>query len=78
MTQMNSYLCLDAVQASAPKHMAPPQLHLSVVNLIAVLHLLQLLLRDLLPLRAMPRRLQELQPAGGDAGDQLRGRSINI
>lgn len=78
MTQMNSYLCLDAVQATAPKHVAPPQLHLSVVNLIPVLHLLQLLLRDLLPLRAVPCCLQELQPAGGDTGDQLRGRSINV
>lgn len=76
MTQVKSYLGLDAVQATAPKHVAPPQLHLSVVNLIPVLHLLQLLLRDLLPLRAVPRRLQELQPAGGDTGDQLRGRSI--
>lgn len=78
MTQMSSYLCLDAVQTTAPKHVAPPHLHLSVVNLIPVLHLLQLFLRDLLPLRAVPRRLQELQPVGGDAGDQLRGRSINI
>lgn len=78
MTETTSYLCLDAVQATAPKHVAPPELHLSVVNLIPVLHLLQLLFGDLLPLRAVPRRLQELQPASGDAGDQLRGRSMNM
>lgn len=76
--QMNSYLRLDAVQAAAPKHVAPSQLHLSVVNLIPVLHLLQLFFRDLLPLSAMSCCLQELQPAGGDAGDQLRGRSRTI
>lgn len=69
---MESYLCLDAVEATAPKHMAPPQLHLSVVDLIQVLHLLQLILRDLLLLRAVTRCLQELQPASGDTGHQLR------
>lgn len=78
MTEMRSCLRLDAVQAPAPKHVAPLQLHFSVVNLVAVLHLLQLLLGDLLLLCAMPRRLQELQPASRDAGDQLRGRSGNI
>lgn len=70
--QVESYLCLDAVEATAPKHMAPPQLHLSVVDLIQVLHLLQLILRDLLLLRAVTRCLQELQPASGDTGHQLR------
>lgn len=78
MTETKSCLRLDAVQATAPKHLAPLQLHFSVVNLIAVLHLLQLLLGDLLLLCAVPRRLQELQPASRDAGDQLRRRSVNI
>lgn len=66
------YLCLDAVEATAPKHLAPLQLHLSVVDLILVLHLLQLLLGDLLLLCAVTCCLQELQPAGGDTGHQLR------
>lgn len=68
----SSYLCLDAVEASDPEHLAPPQLHLCVINLIHVLHLLQLLLRDLLLLRPVTRRLQKLQPARGNAGDELR------
>lgn len=67
------YLRLDTIQAAAPKHVAPPQLHLSVIDLIQVLHLLQLLFGDLLLLRAVTGRLEELQPTGGDAGHQLRG-----
>lgn len=69
---------MDAVEASAPEHVAPPQLHLSVVDLILVLHLLQLVLRDLLLLRAVTRRLQELQPASGDTGHQLKGGPTSI
>lgn len=65
------YLRLDAVEASTPQHVAAPQLHLSVVDGVHVLHLLQLLLRDLLLLRAVTRCLQELEPVGGDAGHQL-------
>lgn len=64
-------LRLYALQASAPQHLAPPELHLGVVDLVGVLHLLQLLLGDLLLLGAVARRLQELQPAGGHAGHQL-------
>ena len=70
---MKPYLSLDAVEAAAPEDLAPLQFHLSVVDLIEVLHLLQLLLGDLVPLRAVTRRLQELQPTRGDAGHQLRG-----
>lgn len=55
-----SYLSLDAVEATAPEHLAPPELHLSVVDLIFVLQLLQLLLGDLLLLRAVTRSFQEL------------------
>lgn len=69
---MKPDLCLDAVEATAPEHMAPPELHLSMVDLIQVLHVLQLVLRDLLLLRPVTRRLQELQPASGDTGHQLR------
>ncbi|KAF3843891.1 hypothetical protein F7725_015939 [Dissostichus mawsoni] len=38
-------------------------LHLSVVDLVQVVHVLQLLLGDLVLLSAVTRRLQELQPA---------------
>ncbi len=71
--KVKPYLRLDAVEAATPEHVAPPHLHLGVVDLILVLHLLQLVLGDLLLLRAVTRRLQELQPASGDAGHQLRG-----
>lgn len=75
---VESHLCLDAVEASAPKHMAPPQLHLSMVDLIQVLHLLQFLLGNLLLLCAVTCCLQELQPAGGNTGYQLRGRQTQM
>lgn len=55
-----SYLSLDAVEAAAPEHLTSPELHLSVINLIFVLQLLQLLLRDLLLLRAVTCSFQEL------------------
>ncbi|KAG7266504.1 hypothetical protein CRUP_016876 [Coryphaenoides rupestris] len=42
-----------------------------MVDLIQVIHLLELLLWDLLLLRAMAGRLQELQTTGGDGGHQL-------
>lgn len=74
--KVNPYLCLDAVEAATPKHMAAPNLHLIAVDLILVLPLLQLASSDLLLLRVVTRHPQELrQPeaAGGDAGDQLTG-----
>lgn len=71
---VETYLRLDAVEATAPQHLASLQLHLSVVNLIQVLHLLQLLLRDLLALCPVTCCLQELQPASGHTGYHLRGR----
>ena len=42
-----------------------------MVDLVQVVHLVQLLLGDLLLLSAVARRLQELQAAGGDGGHQL-------
>lgn len=72
VTSLKPYLLGDPVDAAAPQHLAPLQLHLSVVDLVQVLHLLQLVLGDLLLLRAVTRRLQELQPLGGDTGHQLR------
>lgn len=53
------YLSLDAVQASEPEDLAPAKLPLGVVDLVHVLQLLQLLVWDLLLLRAMARRFQE-------------------
>lgn len=53
---MGPYLCLDAVQAAAPQHVAPPHLHLRMIDLV-IFHLFQLLLGDLLLLRAMAGRL---------------------
>lgn len=53
---LGPYLCLDAVQATAPQHMAPPHLHLRMINLV-IYHLFQLLLGDLFLLRAMASRL---------------------
>lgn len=65
------YLRLDPVEAAAPQRLTPPQLHLSMVDLVFVLQLLQLILRDLLLLGAMTGCFQETQPAGGHAGHQL-------
>lgn len=53
------YLSLDAVQASEPEDLAPAELPLGVVDLVHVFQLLQLLVRDLLLLRAVARRFQE-------------------
>jgi hypothetical protein len=66
-----THLGLDAVEAAAPEHLAPAELHLGVVDLVQVVHLVQLLLRDLLLLRAVASRLQELQTAGRDGGHHL-------
>lgn len=65
------YLGLDPIQASEPQDLAPPQLPLGVVYLLHVL--VELLLRDLLLLREPPCLLEELEPAGWDGGDDLRG-----
>lgn len=65
------YLSLDPVEAPEPEDLAMPQLPLCMVNLIQVVHVLQLLIRDLLLLRAVARRLQELEAACGDGGDDL-------
>lgn len=75
---MKPNLRLDALEAAAPQHLAPPHLHLSVVDLVHVLHLLQLLLWDLPLLGAVARRLQELEPLGGDAGHELDTGDTNI
>lgn len=53
------YLSLDAIQASEPEDLATAKLPFSVIDLIHVFQLLQLLVWDLLLLRAMARRLQE-------------------
>lgn len=53
---LQPYLCLNAIQATTPQHMASPQLHLCMINLV-IFHLFQLFLRDLLLLCAMPSRL---------------------
>lgn len=66
------YLCLDAVQTSEPQDLAPPQLHLGVVDLIGVLR--QLLLVDLLLCYAVAGLLQERQVLGRDGRNQLTHR----
>ena len=71
----SSYLRLDAVQTSEPEDLAPPQLHLGVVDLVRVLR--QLLLVDLLLGDAVSGLLQELQVVGGDGGDQLIAPTAN-
>lgn len=43
-----------------------------MVNLVQVLHVLQLLVWDLLLLSPVAGRLQELQATGRDGGDHLR------
>lgn len=64
-------LSLDAVQASEPEDLSSAELPLGVVDLLHVLHVLQLLVGDLLLLGAVACGLQELQTAGGDRRDQL-------
>lgn len=56
---VDCYLSLDAIEASEPEDLAATKLPLGVVNLIHVLQLLQLLIRDLLFLGAVARRFQE-------------------
>lgn len=53
------YLSLDAIEASEPEDLAAAQLPLGVIDLVHVIQLLQLLVRDLLLLRAVARRFQE-------------------
>lgn len=53
------YLSLDAVEASEPEDLAAAELPFGVIDLVHVLQLLQLLVRDLLLLRAVARRFQE-------------------
>lgn len=50
------YLSLDAIQASEPEDLATAKLPFSVIDLIHVFQLLQLLVWDLLLLRAVARR----------------------
>lgn len=64
-------LSLDAVEASEPEDLSSAELPLSVVDLLHLLHVLQLLVGDLHLLGAVARGLQELQTAGGDRRDQL-------
>ncbi len=56
---VDCYLSLDAIEASEPKDLASAKLPLSVVDLIHVLQLFQLLIRNLLLLGAVARRFQE-------------------
>ena len=60
------YLGLDAVEAAEPEDLAAAQLTLSVVDLLHFLHSVQLLVGNLTLLRAVARRLKELQPAHGN------------
>lgn len=53
------YLSLDAVQASEPEDLATAKLPFSVIDFIHVFQLLQLLVWDLLLLRAVARCFQE-------------------
>lgn len=66
------YLSLDAAEASEPEDLAVAELPLCVVDLVHVLQLLKLLVRDLLLLRAVACCFQEFQAAGGYGGDHLR------
>lgn len=66
------YLSLDAVEASEPEDLASAELPLGVVDLVHVIQLLQLLVRDLLLLGAVARRFEEFEAAGGYRGDHLQ------
>lgn len=68
------YLSLDAAEAPEPEDLAVAELPLCVVNLVHVLQLLQLLVRDLLLLGAVARRLEEFEAAGGYGRDHLQRR----
>lgn len=68
------YLSLDAAEAPEPEDLAMAEFPLCVVDLVHVLQLLQLLVRDLLLLGAVACRLEEFEAAGGYGGDHLRGR----
>lgn len=56
---MDCYLSLDAIEASEPEDLAPAKLPLGVVDLLHVVQLLQLLVRDLLFLGAVAGCFQE-------------------
>lgn len=56
---MDCYLSLDAIETSEPEDLAATKLPFSVINLIHIVQLFQLLIRDLLFLGAVPRRFQE-------------------
>lgn len=56
---VDCYLSLDAIEASEPQDLASAELALGVVDLVHVVQLLQLLVRDLLLLRAVAGRFQE-------------------
>lgn len=68
------YLSLDAAEAPEPEDLAVAELPLCVVNLVHVIQLLQLLVRDLLLLGAVARRLEEFEAAGGYGRDHLQRR----
>lgn len=53
------YLSLDAIEAPEPEDLASAKLPFSMIDLIHVLQLFQLLVWDLLFLRAVSRRFQE-------------------
>lgn len=75
MTVYKGYLSLYAVEASEPEDLPPAELSLGVVYFVQVLQFLQLLVGDLFLLRSVTCRLQELQPARGDGGDDLNRRA---
>lgn len=56
---IDRYLSLDAIEASEPEDLAATKLPLGVVDLIHVLQLLQLLIRDFLLLGTMACCFQE-------------------
>lgn len=68
------YLSLDAAEAPEPEDLAVAELPLCMVNLVHVIQLLQLLVRDLLLLGAVARRLEEFEAAGGYGRDHLQRR----
>lgn len=56
---VDCYLSLDAIETSEPEDLATAKLPFSVINLVHVVQLFQLLIRDLLFLGAVARCFQE-------------------
>lgn len=69
---MAAYLCLDPVESPEPEDLPSAELPLGVVNLF--LPLSQLLVGHLILPGPMPCFLQALELAGGNGGDDLRGK----